>query len=183
MSSAQLDKVIADVVATFGAWGRRRRFTEMRKGWERPVLRRQADGRAKTEKVDARRRQGRMDHRARRVGRPRHPLPPRRRYVLGSIHSHRDMCERLPRAAQRASRARLSAGAGASLSRRRRRRTRRLSVVVAELRAETDRYRRRFGGRRPDGRGLLALKQHGDPMPACAVPCPRGSTSRGSANR
>ena len=34
MSSAQLEKVIADVVATFGAWGPQTTLPEMRKGWD-----------------------------------------------------------------------------------------------------------------------------------------------------
>ena len=53
MSSAQLDKVIADVVATFGAWGPQTTLPEMRKGWDDLFADAKLTVGATTEKVDA----------------------------------------------------------------------------------------------------------------------------------
>ena len=172
MSKAQLDKVIADVVATFGAWGPQTTLAEMRKGWDDLFANVQLTVGAKTEKVDA------GGVRAEWISAPG---AARDRvilyfhgggYVLGSIHSHRDMCERLSRAAQ----ARVLAL------------DYRLApehpfpAPVEDARAA---YRWLLGqglsakriALAGDSAGggltfaaLLALKRHGDPMPACAAP-------------
>src|SRR5262249_6810310 len=100
MSSAQLEKVIADVVATFGAWGPQTTLAEMRQGWDGLFSDSKPSVGAKTEKVDA------GGVKAEWITAP--GAAPDRAilyfhgggYVLGSIHSHRDMCERLSRAAQ-----------------------------------------------------------------------------------
>ncbi len=172
MSSAQLDKVIADVVATFGAWGPQTTLPEMRKGWDDLFADAKLTVGATTEKVDAGGVKGEW------ISAP--GAAPDRAilyfhgggYVLGSIHSHRDMCERLSRAAQ----ARVLA----------------LDYRLAPehpFPAAVDDARAAYRwllkqGLQPkrialagDSAGggltfaaLLALKQHGDPMPACAAP-------------
>jgi hypothetical protein len=53
MSSAQLEKVIADVVATFGSWGPQTTLAEMRKGWDDLFSNVKPSVGAKTEKIDA----------------------------------------------------------------------------------------------------------------------------------
>src|SRR2546423_4647340 len=100
MSSAQLDKIIADVVATFGAWGPQTTLHEMRKGWDDLFSDVKPTVGAKTEKVDA------GGVKAEWITAPGASVDRAilylhgGGYVLGSIHSHRDMCERLSRAAQ-----------------------------------------------------------------------------------
>jgi acetyl esterase/lipase len=172
MSSAQLEKVIGDVVATFGAWGPQTTVAEMRKGWDDLFSNAKLTVGAKTEKVDA------GGVKAEWITAPGAAADRAilyfhgGGYVLGSIHSHRDMCERLSRAAQ----ARVLAL------------DYRLSpehpfpAPVEDARAA---YRWMLKqGLSPkrvtlagDSAGggltfatLLALKQHGDPMPACAAP-------------
>jgi len=171
MSSAQLDKVIADVVATFGAWGPQTTLQEMRKGWDDLFSDVKPTVGAKTEKVDA------GGVKAEWITAPGASVDRAilylhgGGYVLGSIHSHRDMCERLSRAAQ----ARVLAL------------DYRLApehpfpAAVEDARAAYRWLLRSFEPRRiaisGDSAGggltfavLLALKKHGDPMPACAVP-------------
>jgi acetyl esterase/lipase len=172
MSSAQLDKIIADVVATFGAWGPQTTLHEMRKGWDDLFADVKLTVGAKAEKVDA------GGVKAEWITAPGAAADRAilylhgGGYVLGSIHSHRDMCERLSRAAQ----ARVLAL------------DYRLApehpfpAPVEDARAA---YRWLLKqGLQPkriaiagDSAGggltfatLLALKQHGDPMPACAAP-------------
>src|SRR2546423_178722 len=100
MSSAQLDKIIADVVATFGAWGPQTTLHEMRKGWDDLFSDVKPTVGAKAEKVDA------GGVKAEWITAPGASVDRAilylhgGGYVLGSIHSHRDMCERLSRAAQ-----------------------------------------------------------------------------------
>ncbi|HUE39333.1 MAG TPA: alpha/beta hydrolase [Candidatus Binatia bacterium] len=172
MSSAQLDKIIADVVRTFGAWGPQTTLHEMRKGWDDLFSDVKPTVGAKSEKVDA----GGVKAEwitapgaaADRVILYFHGGG----YVLGSIHSHRDMCERLSRAAQ----ARVLA----------------LDYRLAPehpfpapvedaraayrwlLKQGLSPKRIAFAGDSAGGgltfAALLALKQHGDPMPACAAP-------------
>jgi acetyl esterase/lipase len=172
MSSAQLEKVIADVVATFGSWGPQTTLAQMRKGWDDLFANAESSVGAKTEKVDAGGVKAEWitapDAAADRAVLYFHGGG----YVLGSIHSHRDMCERLSRAAQ----ARVLAL------------DYRLApehpfpAAVEDARAA---YRwllkqglspKRIALAGDSAGGgltfatLLALKQHGDPMPACAAP-------------
>jgi epsilon-lactone hydrolase len=100
MSTSQLEGIITDVVATFGAWGPQTTLAQMRKGWDDLFSNAKLTVGAESEKVDA------GGVRAEWVTAPG---AARDRailylhgggYVLGSIHSHRDMCERLSRAAQ-----------------------------------------------------------------------------------
>jgi acetyl esterase/lipase len=172
MSSAQLEKVIADVVATFGSWGPQTTLAEMRKGWDDLFSNVKPSVGAKTEKIDA----GGVKAEwmtAPGAGADRAILYFHGGgYVLGSIHSHRDMCERLSRAAQ----ARVLAL------------DYRLApehpfpAAVEDARAA---YRwllkqglspKRIALAGDSAGGgltfatLLALKQHGDPLPACAAP-------------
>jgi epsilon-lactone hydrolase len=172
MSSAQLEKVIADVVATFGAWGPQTTLPEMRKGWDGLFANVRPTVGAKTETVDSGGVKGEW------ISAPGAAADRAilyfhgGGYVLGSIHSHRDMCERLSRAAQ----ARVLA----------------LDYRLAPehpFPAAVDDARAAYRwllkqGLQPkrialagDSAGggltfatLLALKEHGDPMPACAVP-------------
>ncbi|MGH7897630.1 MAG: alpha/beta hydrolase [Candidatus Binatia bacterium] len=172
MSQAQLDAVIKDIVATFGRWGPETTLAEMRKDWDDLFANVKLTVGAKSEKVDA----GGVKAEwitapgaaADRVILYFHGGG----YVLGSIHSHRDMCERLSRAAK----ARVLAL------------DYRLApehpfpAAVEDARAA---YRWLLDqGLAPkkialagDSAGggltfatLLALKKHGDPMPACAAP-------------
>lgn len=172
MSSAQLEKVIADVVATFGAWGPQTTLAEMRNGWDGLFSNSKPSVGAKTEKVDA------GGVKAEWITAPGAATDRAilyfhgGGYVLGSIHSHRDMCERLSRAAQ----ARVLAL------------DYRLApehpfpAAVEDARAA---YRwllkqglspKRIALAGDSAGGgltfatLLALKQHGDPLPACAAP-------------
>ena len=172
MSSAQLEKVIADVVATFGSWGPQTTLAEMRKGWDDLFSNVKPSVGAKTEKVDA------GGVKAEWMTAPGAATDRAilyfhgGGYVLGSIHSHRDMCERLSRAAQ----ARVLAL------------DYRLApehpfpAAVEDARAA---YRwllkqglspKRIALAGDSAGGgltfatLLALKQHGDPLPACAAP-------------
>ncbi len=172
MSSAQLEKVIADVAATFGAWGPQTTLPEMRKGWDGLFANVKHTVGAKTETVDAGGAKGEW------ISAPGAAADRAilyfhgGGYVLGSIHSHRDMCERLSRAAQ----ARVLA----------------LDYRLAPehpFPAAVDDARAAYRwllkqGLQPkrialagDSAGggltfatLLALKEHGDPLPACAVP-------------
>ena len=172
MSSSQLDSVIRDVQATFGSWGPDTTLPEMRKGWDGLFANVKYTVGANSEKVDA-------------GGVPAEwivaPGAAADRailylhgggYVLGSIHSHRDMCERLSRAAQ----ARVLAL------------DYRLAPehpFPAPVEDATAAYRWLIKqGFKPkkmaiagDSAGggltfatLLALKKAGDPMPACATP-------------
>ena len=172
MSSGQLEKVIADVVSTFGAWGPQTTLAQMRKGWDDLFANAKPSVGAKSEKVDA------GGVKAEWITAPGAAADRAilyfhgGGYVLGSIHSHRDMCERLSRAAQ----ARVLAL------------DYRLApehpfpAAVEDARAA---YRWLLKqGLSPkrvalagDSAGggltfatLLALKQHGDPMPSCAAP-------------
>lgn len=172
MSQAQLDSVIAEVQATFSTWVPGTSLDHMRKGWDAIFSNVKPTVGAKSEKVDA------GGVRAEWIVAPE---AEKDRvilyfhgggYVLGSIHSHRDMCERLSRAAK----ARVLAL------------DYRLApenpfpAAVEDARAA---YRWLLAqGIQPsriaiagDSAGggltfacLLALKQHGDPMPACATP-------------
>ena len=100
MSNAQLDLVIREVVATVGTWGPETPLEEMRRGWDGLFGNVKRTVGAKAAKVDA----GGVKAEwivapgaaADRVILYFHGGG----YVLGSIHSHRDMCERLSRAAQ-----------------------------------------------------------------------------------
>jgi acetyl esterase/lipase len=172
MSSAQLEKVIADVVATFGSWGPETTLAQMRKGWDDLFADAKSTVGAKTEKVDA------GGVKAEWITAPGAAADRAilyfhgGGYVLGSIHSHRDMCERLSRAAQ----ARVLAL------------DYRLAPehpFPAPVEDATAAYRWLLKqGLSPkrvalagDSAGggltfaaLLALKQHRDPMPACAAP-------------
>ncbi len=172
MSSAQLEKVITDVVATFGAWGPQTTLAQMRKGWDDLFANAKLSVGAKADKVDA------GGVKAEWITAPGAAADRAilyfhgGGYVLGSIHSHRDMCERLSRAAQ----ARVLAL------------DYRLApehpfpAAVEDARAA---YRwllqqglspKRIALAGDSAGGgltfatLLALKQHGDPLPACAAP-------------
>lgn len=172
MSSAQLEKVIADVVTTFGSWGPQTTLAEMRKGWDDLFANVKPTVGAKTEKVDA------GGVRAEWITAPGAAADRAilyfhgGGYVLGSIHSHRDMCERLSRAAQ----------ARVLVLDYRLAPEHPFPAAVEDARAG---YRwllqQGFQPKRialaGDSAGggltfaaLLALKQHGDPMPACAAP-------------
>jgi acetyl esterase/lipase len=172
MSSSQLDAVIRDIQATFGAWGPTTTLQEMRKGWDDLFANVKYTVGAKSEKVDA------GGVKAEWIVAP-NAASDRAilylhggGYVLGSIHSHRDMCERLSRAAQ----ARVLAL------------DYRLAPehpFPAAVDDATAAYRWLIKqGYKPkkmaiagDSAGggltfatLLALKKAGDPMPACATP-------------
>jgi epsilon-lactone hydrolase len=172
MSSRQLEDVIRDIQATFGSWGPETTLEEMRRGWDGLFANVKPSVGAKSEKVDA------GGVRAEWIVAPQ---AAKDRvvlylhgggYVLGSIHSHRDMCERLSRAAEA-----------------------RVLAVDYRLAPEhpfpaavddaTAAYRWLVKeGYAPtkiavagDSAGggltfatLLALKKSGDPMPACATP-------------
>ena len=172
MSAAQLETVIAEVVATFSSWGPQTTLPEMRTGWDDIFANVQYTVGAKAEKVDA------GGVRAEWITAPGAAADRAilylhgGGYVLGSINSHRDMCERLSRAAQ----ARVLA----------------LDYRLAPehpFPAAVDDARAAYlwllkQGIKPkriavagDSAGggltfatLLALKKHGDPMPACATP-------------
>ncbi len=172
MSSAQLDSVIRDIVATFGAWGPDTTLEEMRRGWDALFANVKLSVGAKTEKVDA------GGVKAEWIAAPKAAADRvilychGGGYVLGSIHSHRDMCERLSRAGE----ARVLAL------------DYRLAPehpFPAAVEDATAAYRWLLKqGIRPkriaisgDSAGggltfatLLALKKAGDPMPACATP-------------
>ena len=100
MSNAQLEKVIADVVATFGSWGPQTTLPEMRKGWDGLFANVKLTVGAKSEQVDA------GGVKAEWISAPGAAADRAilyfhgGGYVLGSINSHRDMCERLSRGAQ-----------------------------------------------------------------------------------
>jgi epsilon-lactone hydrolase len=100
MSQAQLDQVIHDVQATFGSWGPQTTLQEMRRGWDDLFSNVKYTVGAKSEKVDA------GGVKAEWIAAPQAAADRAvlyfhgGGYVLGSIHSHRDMCERLSRAAQ-----------------------------------------------------------------------------------
>jgi epsilon-lactone hydrolase len=172
MSNAQLDLVIREVVATVGTWGPETPLEEMRRGWDGLFGNVKRTVGAKATKVDA----GGVKAEwivapgaaADRVILYFHGGG----YVLGSIHSHRDMCERLSRAAQ----ARVLA-LDYRLAPE--------NPFPAAVEDATAAYRWLLKqGTKPtriaisgDSAGggltfatLLALKQAGDPMPACATP-------------
>src|SRR5256714_7113375 len=172
MSSAQLDKIIADVVATFGAWGPQTTLHEMRKGWDDLFSDVKPTVGAKTEKVDA------GGVKAEWITAPGASVDRAilylhgGGYVLGSIKSHRDMCERLSRAAE----ARVLAldyrlapehpfPAAVDDAR---------AAYLWLLKQGLSPKQIAFSGDSAGGgltfASLLALKQHGDPMPACAAP-------------
>ena len=100
MSQAQLDAIIEDIQATFGAWGPETTLDEMRRGWDGLFANVKSTVGAKSEKVDA------GGVKAEWIVAPEAAADRAilyfhgGGYVLGSIHSHRDMCERLSRAAQ-----------------------------------------------------------------------------------
>ena len=172
MSSSQLDAVIADVQKTFGAWGPTTTLDEMRKGWDGLFANVKFTVGAKSQKVDA------GGVRAEWIDAPGAASDRAilylhgGGYVLGSINSHRDMCERLSRAAQ----ARVLAL------------DYRLAPehpFPAAVEDSSAAYRWLIKqGFKPkkiaiagDSAGggltfatLLKLKQDGDPMPACATP-------------
>ena len=172
MSAAQLDKVIADVQRTFGGWGPQTTLQEMRKGWDGLFSDVVPSVGAKSERVDA----GGVKAEwitapgaaADRVILYFHGGG----YVLGSIHSHRDMCERLSRAAK----ARVLAldyrlapehpfPAPVEDAR---------AAYLWLLKQGISPKRIAFAGDSAGGgltfAALLALTQHKDPMPACAAP-------------
>jgi epsilon-lactone hydrolase len=172
MSSAQLDKVIADIVATFGKWGPQTTLAEMRKGWDDLFADVKPTVGAKSEKVDA------GGVKAEWITAPGASADRAilyfhgGGYVLGSIHSHRDMCERLSRAAQ----ARVLAldyrlapehpfPAAVEDAR---------AAYLWLLKQGLSPKRIAISGDSAGGgltfASLLALKKHGDPMPACAAP-------------
>src|SRR2546421_9757842 len=98
MSSAQLDKIIADVVATFGAWGPQTTLYEMRKGGDDLFADVKLTVGAKTEKVGA------GGVKAEGITAPGASVDravlhvPLGGDVVGPIHPHRDLGERLSRA-------------------------------------------------------------------------------------
>lgn len=172
MSISQLDAVIKDVTETFGAFGPTTTLDEMRRAWDglfasvKPTVGAKAEkvmiGPAKAEFITA----------------PN--ADPDRAvlylhgggYVLGSINSHRDMCERLSRAAK----ARVLA-LDYRLAPE--------NPFPAAVEDASSAYRWLIKqGFKPkkiaiagDSAGggltfatLLALKRDGDPMPACATP-------------
>jgi acetyl esterase/lipase len=172
MSNAQLEPVIRDIVATLGAWGPETSLDEMRRGWDDLFANVKLTVGARTEKVDA------GGVKAEWITAPGAAADRLilylhgGGYVLGSIDSHRDMCERLSRAAQ----ARVLAL------------DYRLAPehpFPAAVEDATAAYRWLLQqGIKPkriaisgDSAGggltfatLLALKQADDPMPACATP-------------
>ncbi len=97
MSSNQLEPVIADMVAVFGSWGPDTSLAEMRKGWDGIFANVVPTVGATTEAVDVSGVRGEF------ISAPQ--ASPDRvilyfhggGYVLGSIDSHRDMCERFSR--------------------------------------------------------------------------------------
>ncbi len=99
MSQAQLDQVIEDVVATFSSWGPDTTLDEMRAGWDGIFADVVPSVGASSEAVDA------GGVKAEWITAP--GAAPDRvilylhggGYVLGSIDSHRDLCERYSRAA------------------------------------------------------------------------------------
>lgn len=99
MSSEQLEKVISDCLATFGAWGPETTLEEMRSGADKLFSVQDRAVGATSEEVDA------GGVRAEWIAAP--GVASDRAilyvhgggYVLGSIDSHRDLCERLSRAA------------------------------------------------------------------------------------
>lgn len=172
MSAAQLDKVIAEVQATFGSWGPQTTLAEMRKGWDDIFANVKPTVGAKSEKVDA------GGIRAEWITAPKAATDRvilyfhGGGYVLGSIDSHRDMCERLSRAAE----ARVLAldyrlapehpfPAAVEDAR---------AAYLWLLKQGIKPKRIAIAGDSAGGgltfAALLALKQHGDPMPACATP-------------
>jgi acetyl esterase/lipase len=172
MSAAQLEKVIAEVVATFSSWGPQTTLPEMRKGWDDIFANVDYTVGAKAEKVDA------GGVRAEWITAPGAAADRAivylhgGGYVLGSIHSHRDMCERLSRAAQ----ARVL-----SLDYRLAPEHPFPAAVDDARAAYLWLLAQGFSPKRiaiaGDSAGggltfatLLALKKHGDPMPACATP-------------
>lgn len=100
MSQAQLDSVIQSIAETFGAWGEDASLEDMRRGWDGLFAAVKPTVGAKSEPVDA------GGVKAEWITAP--DADPGRvvlyfhggAYVLGSIDSHRDLCERLSRAAQ-----------------------------------------------------------------------------------
>src|SRR5258705_7153746 len=100
MSQAQLDAVIKDIQATFGAWGPQTTLDEMRRGWDGLFANVKFTVGAKSEKVDA------GGVKAEWITAPEAAADRAilylhgGGYVLGSINSHRDMWERPLRAAQ-----------------------------------------------------------------------------------
>ena len=172
MSAAQLEKIVADVQRTFGGWGPQTTLQEMRKGWDDLFSDVVPSVGAKSEKVDA------GGVKAEWITAP--GAAPDRvvlyfhggGYVLGSIHSHRDMCERLSRAAK----ARVLAldyrlapehpfPAPVEDAR---------AAYLWLLKQGISPKRIAFAGDSAGGgltfAALLALKKHKDPMPACAAP-------------
>lgn len=100
MSLQQLEVVIRDVVATFGAWGPETSLEEMRRSWDGLFADVPPEVGALAQAVDA------GGVKAQWIA-----APQARQdcavlylhgggYMFGSVHSHRDMCERLSRAAQ-----------------------------------------------------------------------------------
>src|ERR1051326_341861 len=100
MSTSQLDAVIRDVQATFGAWGPNTTLQEMRKGWDDLFANVKYTVGARSERVES------GAFRAEGIVAPQAAADRAvlyfhgGGYVLGSIKSHRDMCERLSRAAE-----------------------------------------------------------------------------------
>ena len=100
MSSPQLDAVVAEVTAVFGSWGPDTSIETIRRDWDalfsnvKPVVGARAEpvnaGGVKAEWIIA------PEAKAGRAVLYLHGGG----YVLGSIHSHRDVCERLSRASQ-----------------------------------------------------------------------------------
>jgi monoterpene epsilon-lactone hydrolase len=100
MSSSQLEAIIADVVATFGAWGPQTTLAEMRKGWDDLFANTELTVGAKSEPVDADGVRAEWIAASGAAADRAILYLHGGGYVLGSLHSHRDMCERLSRAAQ-----------------------------------------------------------------------------------
>jgi acetyl esterase/lipase len=98
VSQEQLDRVIEDVVATFSSWGPDTTLDQMREGWDGIFASVEPTVGASSEAVDA------GGVRAEWISAP--GAAPDRvilylhggGYVLGSINSHRDLCERYSRA-------------------------------------------------------------------------------------
>ena len=172
MSASQLDKIIADVQRTFGGWGPQTTLQEMRKGWDDLFSDVVPSVGAKSEKVDA------GGVKAEWITAPGAAADRAilyfhgGGYVLGSIHSHRDMCERLSRAAK----ARVLAldyrlapehpfPAPVEDAR---------AAYLWLLQQGFSPKKIAFAGDSAGGgltfAALLALKKHKDPMPACAAP-------------
>ncbi|MBL6749334.1 MAG: alpha/beta hydrolase [Nevskia sp.] len=172
MSNTQLDAVIHDVVATFGAWGPDTTLDTMRKGWDNLFADVKYEVGAKSEKVDA------GGVKAEWISAPNASKDRAilyvhgGGYVLGSVHSHRDLCERLSRAAQ----ARVL-----SLDYRLAPENPFPAAVDDAVAAYRWLLKQGIPAKRiaiaGDSAGgglaiatLLALKQGGDPQPACATP-------------